>query len=356
MTQARMRILYVGTGDEGTCRARRRALQHFGHDVTVLNPKDYLKDLNRLTMNLYYRFLTGPRTVRFNEDLLRLTKEKAFDWIWVDKGTFVFPRTVKRLRGKGLFVIHHCTDDFMNPNQRMHFRYYKKALRDYHVHLTSNACNIAELKSMGVEFPVQTYLGFDHEWLHCDGQRPRSVARLSSDVAFVGHWRKHLDDFLMPLMEAGVNLRIWGPYWNRSPCRAHYRGHAAFVRATDEEYPNILASTRIGLCFLSRANRNSSTGRSFEIPAVGTFMLGERTAEHLSFYEEGIEAEFFDSPAELLQKVRHYLLHDAARERIAQAGHGRAMTAGYSYRERIASDLTNLRPIYNRFKLAGDNP
>ena len=64
-------------------------------------------------------------------------------------------------------------------------------------------------------------------------------------------------------------------------------------------------------------------------------MLGERTGRHLEFFEEGKEAEFFDSNEEMLQKVEYYLEQNGAREKIAQAGRDRCVKSGYSMRAQL---------------------
>ncbi len=54
-------------------------------------------------------------------------------------------------------------------------------------------------------------------------------------------------------------------------------------------------------------------------------MLHERTDEALSCFSEGIEMACFADPDELADKVRHYLVHDFDRTRIAEAGRKRAL-------------------------------
>ena len=58
-------------------------------------------------------------------------------------------------------------------------------------------------------------------------------------------------------------------------------------------------------------------------------MLGERTLEHISLFNEGTEAEFFDSNEEMLLKIKYYLTNEAMRIKIAKAGRLRCLTSGY---------------------------
>ena len=338
-------ILYVGPADEGTCKSRLEALQRLGHRVEVVNLNSHLKR-NAVVSKIQMKICNGPAVLRFNKEILKAAKLKKLGWVWVDKGVFVLPTTVRNLKSLGLFLIHHCTDDFLNPNQRM--RHYMHALHDYHVHLTSNLFNLKELKDLGVRFPVLTHLGFDPRFCPPLCEHPLLLPEYSSEIAFIGHWRKHIDDYLIPLIQERIQVKLWGQDWNRSEYRKWYKDAATFRRASDEEYPSIIGGAKIALCFLSRENRNTSTGRTFEIPAIGTFMLGERTEEHLTFFEEGREAEFFGTPQEFLEKVKFYLHNDEARMKIAAAGHRRALTSGYTYLDRIRKDLENIMPIYRR--------
>jgi spore maturation protein CgeB len=112
----------------------------------------------------------------------------------------------------------------------------------------------------------------------------------------------------------------------------------------DEAYVATLQRAKIGLCFVSHWNYNQTAGRSYEIPACGTFLLAMRTAGHLEHYREGEEAEFFDCETELVAKARRYLTDEPARKRIADAGHRRCVDSGYSWREIMRRDWAAIRP------------
>ena len=71
-------------------------------------------------------------------------------------------------------------------------------------------------------------------------------------------------------------------------------------------------------------------------------LLADRTDEHQSFFEEGKEADYFDSAEELGEKIAFYLANEESRARIARNGYDRCISSGYSYRERMAAVMEHV--------------
>jgi spore maturation protein CgeB len=71
-------------------------------------------------------------------------------------------------------------------------------------------------------------------------------------------------------------------------------------------------------------------------------MLAERTKEHQRLFQEGVEAEFFESKEELLEKVTYYLNHEGQRQAIAKAGLERVIQNDYTFINRMTEILKHL--------------
>jgi spore maturation protein CgeB len=110
----------------------------------------------------------------------------------------------------------------------------------------------------------------------------------------------------------------------------------------EEGYADAVGNARITLGLLREVCPDQHTTRTFEIPAMGGFMLADRTEEHMQFFREGEEAEFFSSDEEYLEKLSFYLSNHGLRRRIAEAGRARCLSSGYSYDERIAAVLRSI--------------
>jgi hypothetical protein len=135
------------------------------------------------------------------------------------------------------------------------------------------------------------------------------------------------------LKESGLNVMVWGHNWRKAKT-LELKG---VVPLPQSQYIQTIAQSKIALCFLSKWNRNESTGRSFEIPAIGTLLLGEYTDEHNYIYGNGIGAVFFPSQklSELVYKAKYYLVNDLILADVVKEGHRRSKDPGYSWGEHM---------------------
>jgi spore maturation protein CgeB len=65
----------------------------------------------------------------------------------------------------------------------------------------------------------------------------------------------------------------------------------------------------------------------------------------LELYAEDKEAVYYSDADELIDKARYYLNHDAARQRIAEAGLKRCQASGYDIYSRMREWLAVAEPI-----------
>ena len=153
--------------------------------------------------------------------------------------------------------------------------------------------------------------------------------RFSSQVAFVGTWMPERGRFVQELFRAGVPLRIFGANWRKAPEYEAIK-HALAMNQflSDDDYVRAVQYARIALGLLSQGNRDQHTGRSIEVPVIGTLFCGQRTQEHLAMYVEGAEAIFWSDAAECARRCHELLAQPLRIERIARAGHARALASG----------------------------
>jgi spore maturation protein CgeB len=209
------------------------------------------------------------------------------------------------------------------------------------MHLTTKTYNVSELLGKGARRVLHAGKGYDPHIHRPIELSPSDYATYLSDVAFVGDYEEDRAKRVTSIATSGIPVRIWGTRWNRLS-RLHPNLRIEGRPVYGDEYAKVLCATKINLCFLRKANRDRYTARTIEIPACGAFMLAERTKEHLKLFEEGKEAEFFETDNEMIDKIRYYLTHADDRRRIALAGRERCLKSEYSNHHRIASVLKNI--------------
>lgn len=330
-----MKILYTGPFRLGSLtESRRQALLALGHEVIGLDQAPYLDQGPYLFRKAQLHLLIGPGIIAYNRDIIGHAREVKPDLIYIDAGSYLWPKTLLALRSTGARVVHY-TSEYLGFRTYW-YRHFFKAVDLYDVHIITNRLNLPTLELKGARKIIMTEFGYD-PLLHWPLRlTPEEKSRYQADAVFIGHWEPTTERMIVALREQGIAVKVWGSGWGKAR-RLNDRNFICPIFR--EEYTKALSASKICLCFLSKWNRNQSAGRTFEIPAVGGFLLAERTDDHLSYFEEGKEAEFFSSPEELVEKARYYLLHEKKRQEIARAGHERCLKSRYTHQDRVRQIL-----------------
>ena len=342
--KCQMKILYVGTiylG--GTCHDRLVAMKDIGLQVTLFDTMPYLNGGFKICRSFRNRTKAGPNISRLNKDLLSMVaKSKDFTHIWFDKATLIWPTTLKKIKQITNVVLIHYTPD---PQIVLHrSRHFIKSISVYDVMFTTKPFEMDLYKKLGAKSVNLTYQAYDKHRFYPRTPSPEDILKYGSDVVFVGHYEKYRADCIKAIAQSGVNVKIWGGYWPGYAKWHRWAGNVVMGKSVIcEQYSMVLSSAAICLGLLSRFIPETTTTRSFEIPACGAFMLADRTKEHTEFFKEDKEAVFFSSKKELVEKVHYYLEHPEQRKSIADAGRQRCLNSGYSFHDRLNEILKILQ-------------
>lgn len=326
---------YLVTGElwpKGYDDLRRRLLAQMGRSVVAVGHYDHIRRFGQKFGTLQYKLGTGPGVWSYNRAVLAAARQQRPDVVWVEKGNLLHPRTLRAIKAMTGAVVVNFNTDFLGSSGNP-WRLHMDGISEYDIYFTSHVLDVDLLKSKGVPQVVVVPLGYYGAMFRPLPVSEEERTRLGAEIGFIGHWEPASEDLFLNVLEQGLPLRIRGTSWHhaRNKQRLGAALEMGFVPADD--YVKSILATKINLGVNSAINRNQTSGRSFEIPAVGGFLLAQRTGEHQALYEEGREAEFYGSVDELVEKARYYLEHDEERKAIAAAGHRRCLASGTSFEE-----------------------
>jgi hypothetical protein len=334
-----MKILYVGTSNYGSLSSMRmKTMIDLGNEVDNIDPyaikcKPLLYNLVNIAHKIFWH-LGWPLDINnANNKILEYLNKKNTEMVWVDKGVHVRKQTLLKIKLKHpkVKLIHFNPDDPFGNFGKAGWRWFIGSIPYYDLHFVPRVENIKEYKALGARDVVQIlpFWGFDPS-IHKPAELlSEAVFNAMSEVVFLGAYELERYQSLLFLANNGIRITLmhdWPEkYW-----------HQNFIRLPGPvygmEYARTIASFKIALGYLRKGNRDEHTSRSVEIPACGTLMLAERTAEHQILFAEGLEADFFSTNEELLDKVNYYVLNDKIRKKISISGYERCKSSGYDYR------------------------
>jgi spore maturation protein CgeB len=336
------RVLFVGELKEykySTTASRLDGLVTLGLKVDTLDTTSWAGTglwMRRFNHRTYF----GLYAMAVNAKLRRAAEEHRPDIVWLENSMWVYPWTLRCLRRHAGSLVYYNTDDIFAP--RSFFWLHRLGMRLHNLYLTTNRMNVLEIRQRYGVRTMRVGMGYEST-LHAPPAGVDGRQGSQPSIVFVGHWEPHTEGYIIALQRAGLPVRVRGMLWSK----ARNPALRSAKPVPHERYVDTIASADIALCFLSRRNRNESTGRSFEIPAIGTFMLAERTAEHEFLYGDGKGAALFSTEEELVAKARYYLDHPKERRAIAAAGHARCLELGLSWADHMRREWPIVERLLN---------
>lgn len=316
---------YMGVGAPRSNVSRCRALaEQPGVEVTPFDCREALSG-SFWEQRINRRAYLGRRVRETNAALIEAAKKSTPDCVYVDSEIWLYPSTLKALKRHAGSLVYYATDDTMA--RPMQLWLHRMAARHYDVYLTTNRYNVAEVRDRYGARTLRAAMGYDEQYFRA----PAGAVAENGAVVFVGHWEQHTENYIRVLRDAGLPVQVYGAGWSRA-ADASLRGTKPLP---GQDYVATIAGAAIALCSLSRLNRNESTGRSYEIPAIGTMMLAEHTCEHAYLFRDGREAALFRTADELVEKATFYRNATEARKQMAENGKLRCFQMGLGWRRHM---------------------
>ena len=119
----------------------------------------------------------------------------------------------------------------------------------------------------------------------------------------------------------GLDIKIYGNRWHLDKNYFFMKSNIFLGHVDHPKYAKIIQCSKMSIILPSKENFDGITRRSFEIAAIGTFLLAKRSHEHKKYFEEDIEAVYFTNENDCYKKCLYYLKNDKLRKKIAKNGH-----------------------------------
>ena len=341
-----MKILYCGALGIGTASSFRAvALERLGHQIITVDTDPYALK-NQLLHKISFRLSAGPHADRLNRDLVHIAKTEKPDVFWAEKVLLLQPATLKKFEAMGITTVSYMIDNPFGPRKDPGWRLYLKDLPLFDLHVQQRDVSVAEYKRRGARDVVKVLIGFEPT-VHFPSPVPLTDADRDREVSFVGTPYDDRQTILTKVSQAGLPVMISGNErsWRRALDEETFAKVFRFGELFADKYREAMWKSKINISFITKSNQDEYTQKSFEIAGCGGFLLAERSEGHMKKFKEGEEAVFFSDADELIAQIRRYLPDEAARTRIAAAGHARAVRDGYDNDSQMRLILSRIDEI-----------
>jgi spore maturation protein CgeB len=331
-----------------TGRGLAEGFRELGWDVAEIDIASFLAyaGINRFS-RVAARIMKRNAVGEFNARILERAEQLDIEVLLTVKGSFITAETLRALRARGTYCVNFYPDVLFG-----HVGSSVDLLSLFDLVVTTKSYHLPYLADRIGEgrraFVHHGYCPSAHSRRHL----PADVT-YRWDISHIGNPSPHKLDHLVALAEAfpDRSFAVMGNRWAAAAAGTALERHVTGAPVLGDYFARAIEQSRINLGIHygpvgADGWEDLTSTRTFEIPAVGGFMLHVDNDEVRALYEPGREVVLFSGKAELIDKVGYYLEHEDERRAIAQAGHERCVPA-YSLTTRareIAGLLSVRRP------------
>ena len=336
-----MRILFVGDVNLYSRSIQRlNAFKSLGCHVVSINIAEQgftpgLSSKSPFTTRLFEKFGYPLDPMAVNKKLIEQSAHD-FDVIWVEKAMMVRPSTVAKIKSLSNATLIFYSNDNLEKRHNQS-RYMLKSLAKYDFVITINGYSEMFYKNLGVKNLIKIRRSHDKGFL----EKKSKIRKNPRDAVFIGSFEASRFRVLEHLALNGIPITVFGNGW---PLSSNPLLTIARRPVYEEQFIEEVQNSKLVFNFLRKINDDTSTGRTFEIAALGGFLFSEDSEPHRRYFEEGKEAVFFSCSdmSGTLEKCRLYLENVKKRTEISRAGRQRCIVSEYDHEASLSGVLSLL--------------
>ena len=325
-----MNVLIIGHYSIGsTTRMRGESIERLlpSANLYVVDIDEVFNKLGRLSKTIGWRFKVGPLITGINTLIQnRVSQIDFFDFVWVDKGVFLYPKVLENIRKKTAVLIHYTPDPaFLYHRSRL----FLKSIPTYDYCITTKSFELELYAKFNARKVLLSSQGYDPS-LH----KPYYSSEQKKGVSFIGHYEPNRARVIQSFIDNGIEVILAGIKWEKFVSENLHNKSLTYLGkgVYGEDYARVISRSKLSLGFLSRIIPELHTTRTFEIPACKTVLITEENAETSSFFKEN-EVVFYlpENEGQLYKKVQEMLNDDKLVEQFAELGYQRIIKNDLSF-------------------------
>jgi hypothetical protein len=336
-----MKALYIGQADLGsTSRMRFEILQELlNSEIKLINISELINSSGKISRSLGWRFFFGPLIWRINSLIKKevYLKRETYDLIWVDKGVFIHPENLKKIKSRTRNLVHYTPDTAFFANNSRHFR---SGMNTYDLLITTKSFELNEYCKRVSEKKIHLISQGYNPYVH---YQRNSFEEKELAITFIGLCEPNRELLLNSILQDGHKVIIGGMGWKNFLKKNGDNNKLVYLgdKIWDIEYASAISRSSFAIGLLSKKFPELHTTRTFEIPACATCLVTERNQEIDDFFSED-EAIKYSSNKELLDKLNYFSTNIPKLEEITKKGKSRIEKDHRDYKNQIEMILKKL--------------